>query len=212
MFLFPEPKVFCIGRNKTGTTSLAVALRTLGYKLASTRNSEAYLVDWSVRKFDRLIRYCRRYGAFEDIPFSLDFTYVALDQAFPGAKFVLTERDSGDVWYDSCIRFRKKVLGIDHLPTVEDMKAFNYRGDPKRKGELWERTCLMVPEGEVFQDREAQIRRYERHNKLVKEYFARRPESLLVLNLAESDSMERLCAFLGKPYHGQPMPHENRSD
>jgi hypothetical protein len=32
-----------------------------------------------------------------------------------------------------------------------------------------------------------------------------------VLNVADSDAMERLAAFLGLPYGGQTMPHVNSS-
>lgn len=48
-------KIYCIGRNKTGTKSLSKAL-------------------------------------IQDVPFSLPYTYVVMDQYFPRSKFILTVR------------------------------------------------------------------------------------------------------------------------
>jgi hypothetical protein len=66
-------KVFCIGRNKTGTTSMARAVVSLGFKLGKQSRAERLLEDWGKRDFCRIIRYCKSADAFQDIPFSLRF-------------------------------------------------------------------------------------------------------------------------------------------
>ncbi len=213
LFSKSRPKVFCIGRNKTGTTSLARALRELGYKVAPQKPAELLTEDWAVRSFGKLVRFCRRFDAFQDTPFSLNFTYAALDQAFPGAKFILSIRRDADEWFDSVLRFNRRMLRLDAPPTAKDLAGFDYCGDPSRKGELWRRHQLVygVDEESAFRDRETYTRHYEFHNACVRDYFRHRPHDLLELNVSEPDAMERLCRFLNISYRGQKMPHENAS-
>ena len=113
MNLFPakKKKIFVIGSNKTGTTSLGAALKNLGFRLGSQLEAELLLDDWAQRNFRRLIKYCRSAEAFQDIPFSLDYTFQAMDAAFPNSKFILSVRDSADQWYQSLTRFHEK--GVD---------------------------------------------------------------------------------------------------
>ncbi len=89
-----KQKIFCIGRNKTGTTSLHAALIEMGIVVGRQRHAELMIGDWSKRDFRRLISFCRTAQAFQDIPFSLPYTFQALDMAFPRSKFILTVRES----------------------------------------------------------------------------------------------------------------------
>lgn len=207
-----KPNIFCVGRNKTGMTSLETALRSLGFKIAPQARAELLTPEWARRDFASLIRFCRKYDAFQDVPFSLDFTYVAFDQAFPGSRFILTERDNAQVWYESMVRFSAKLLGVTGVPTVSDLANFEYRSQPARKGELLRRFQLVYDSdtSKVF-DRNLLIAHYENHNRSVRNYFRHRPKDLLILNLKEPDAMERLCHFVGRPYNGESMPHENMS-
>jgi len=200
--------VFGIGRNKTGTTSLALALRNLGYRVGDQPGAEELIEDWAIRDFRRVIRYCRSADAFQDVPFSFDYTYQAVDAAFPGSRFILTVRDSPEPWYESVIRFHTKIVGRDRLPTADDLREFPYR----HKGWLWRQQQLIYGADEMtLYDRELYIEHYWRHNESVRDYFRHRPEDLLVLNLADPSSARALCEFLDLPYLGQAMPHEKRS-
>ena len=78
-----QKKVFVIGRNKTGTTSMMVALKALGFTVGSQARAEMLLEDWAKRDFRRIVEYCKSADTFQDVPFSLDYTYVVLDYAFP---------------------------------------------------------------------------------------------------------------------------------
>lgn len=103
-------KIFCIGMNKTGTTSLAVVLSILGYKLADQKEGEKYTVyDLNRGNFSPLIKYIEKYDAFQDMPFCMGQTYVALDALFPGSKFILTIRDP-DEWFQSLLGFHSSIL------------------------------------------------------------------------------------------------------
>lgn len=94
-----DPKVFCIGFHKTGTTSMGLALQMLGYRVTGslgTRDPEIAdrvhtLVDATVPRFD----------AFQDNPWPVLYQY--LDQKYPGSQFILTVR-SPESWIRSQVR------------------------------------------------------------------------------------------------------------
>lgn len=98
-----EEKVFCIGRDKTETTSLKTTLRELGYAIGSQRKAERLLDLYKQRNFRPSTELCKIAEAFQDVPFSWPYTYVVMDQAFPGSKFILTVRDSAEDHYQSWI-------------------------------------------------------------------------------------------------------------
>lgn len=102
-----KTKIFCIGRNKTGTTSLKKALKDLGYRVGVQSKAELLLADYSKGKWKSLIKYCKTAEVFQDAPFSWPYTWLILHEHFPGAKFILTTRDSED-WYRSITRFHAK--------------------------------------------------------------------------------------------------------
>ena len=91
-------KIFCIGFQKTGTTSLEAALIQLGYKVCGVR----YDLIEAVRKNDmQTIRaVVDAYDAVQDNPWPL--LYKELDQSYPGSKFILTTRDE-EAWYRSVL-------------------------------------------------------------------------------------------------------------
>jgi len=93
-FRGPRQKIFVIGNNKTGTTSIGAALEALGFSLGNQADAELLMEDWAKRDFQRIVDYCETADAFQDVPFSLEFTYQVLDYAFPDSRFILTVRNS----------------------------------------------------------------------------------------------------------------------
>ncbi len=202
-------KVFCIGQNKTGTTSVESVLKELGYKMGNQAKAELLIHDWAKRDFKKIVKFCRSADAFQDIPFSNDFTYEILDYAFPDSKFILTVRNNKDEWFDSIKRFHTKLIGKERLPTADDLKVFPYR----YKGWMWENMQLKYGIDETtLYDYKIYTDQYERYNQTVREYFKYRPDDLLVLNLADSDAMKKLHDFLGFDFDGSKMPHLNKSN
>lgn len=208
MIFKKKTKIFCIGRNKTGTTSLQTALTDLGYKLGDQATAEGLMNDWAKRDFKRIIKYCKTADAFQDLPFSLDYTFQALDQAYPNSKFILTIRKDADEWYESVISFQTKIIGKNRLPTPDDLKEFPLH----YKGWIWEQAQLAYGINEqTLYDRKIYTDHYNNHNARVREYFRHRPEDLLVINIAEQSAIQKICDFLGCPFNGQEMPHLNKS-
>ncbi|MBM3694646.1 MAG: hypothetical protein FJW79_01725 [Actinobacteria bacterium] len=202
------PKVFCIGRNKTGTTSLAAALRDLGLRVGSQQRGEQLLEAWAERRFRPIARLAATADAFQDVPFSLDYTFQAMDFSFPGSRFVLTLRRSPEEWFASLTRFHTRIVGKGRLPTPDDLKEFPYRAP----GWIWRAQQLVYGiDEETLYDREIYLEHYRSHETRVRDYFRHRPGDLLVLDVSATDALPRLSTFLGLgPVEG-PMPHLNRS-
>jgi hypothetical protein len=204
-----KPKIFCIGLNKTGTTSMAKALTDLGFIVGDQHLAELLLDDWSVRNFKSLYNYCLTAQAFQDIPFSLPYSFQALDGFFPGSKFILTVRDNSEQWYNSLITFQSKFFGKGNVPTTTDFKNANY-GYPGFKYNIF-KWVYNTPEEDPY-NKEIMIQQYEFYNFLVQDYFKRRPNDLLVVNLSDPGSYQKFCEFLEKPYPGGKFPHENKTN
>jgi len=103
-------KLFCVGFNKTGTTSLELALSSLGFHMGNQARGELLFRDWCNRKFERIIQLATTADAFQDIPFSLPYTFQVMDLSFPDAKFILTVRDDPEQWYQSISTFHAKIV------------------------------------------------------------------------------------------------------
>ncbi len=89
-------KVFGIGFHKTGTTTLASALRTLGYRV--TGPFGIHETDIGLTAREQALRIAREWDAVQDNPWPI--VYQDLDHAFPGSKFILTTRETDD-WFTS---------------------------------------------------------------------------------------------------------------
>ncbi len=203
-----KPKIFCIGRNKTGTTSFKKAMQDLGYVVGNQRKAEMLFYTYRDKNFDPIIKYCKTAQVFQDFPFSVPETYKHLDKAYPGSKFVLTVRDSPEQWYNSLVNFHSRLWGNGKVPTKEDLQKAKYIW----KGRPWESNQLSgAPEHDPY-NKEFHVNSDVRYNKGVLEYFKDRPDDLLVINIAEKGSYQELMSFLG--IHNSPhndFPWENKT-
>jgi hypothetical protein len=187
---------------------LAAALRQSGIAVGLQAPAEKLFKDWQQRDYRRIISYCRTARAFQDIPFNLPGMYPILDASFPNSKFILTVRESSEIWYESYIRFQKKVHGNGVLPTVEMLKnrEYCYRGYAYETKKF---VCLTTDD-DIF-NKARLIEHYERYNNNVCEYFRRKPENFLLLNVADKNAYESFCRFVGVPARGNKFPWENRT-
>ena len=187
----------------------AKALKDLGVIVAKQRPAELLIHDWSRKDFRRILRFCHTAQAFQDIPFSLPYTFQALDMRFPGSKFILTMRDNPDQWYNSLVNFHAKHFGHDKVPDYDDLKNATYI----YPGWMLEanRAIYQTPDDDLY-NKEILINHYNFHNQSVMEYFRHRPNDLLVINLAEKGSYAKFCEFIGKPCTREEFPWENRTD
>jgi hypothetical protein len=173
-------KIFGIGRTKTGTTTLKMCFRILGY---SHKGYDRDLFG----DLEKALLVARRYDTFQDLPWYV--YYEELDRRFPGSKFVLTVRDSKR-WVRS---YRN---------------ALSRQGPPSQRRNEMRRKLYGLPFPDVTDDQ--LMERVEQHTSDVERYFADRPEDLLVVDWEKGDGWEQLCAFLDRPVPSQPFPHANK--
>ena len=160
-------KIFGIGFQKTGTSTLGKALKMLNYKVC---DHCPYLLkalkrnDWKP-VFDVV----RKYDAFEDNPWPL--IYQKLDQVYPNSKFILTMRDE-DAWLQSALNhfgheksemrlwiYKKDCLVGNEEIYLETFREHNravleyFKDRPDdllivnwEKGEGWEQLCGFLDE------------------------------------------------------------------
>lgn len=200
-------KYFCIGANKTGTTSLKILFKNLGFKVAPQSAGEKLIDDWGSGRFDRIINLAKDgYEFYQDIPFSLPGTYKVIDQNVNHCKFILTIRDDANEWYDSVIRFHQNLIKTNGIPTAEALKAFEYI----QPGWMWKAQQLIYGVDETEPYNEEKLKSfYTEHCANVIDYFKDQPDRLLVLNLKNLDSAKALGTFINRKI--DHIPWENKS-
>lgn len=171
-------KVFVIGFHKTGTSSLALALRELGYRVC-------FNLQWNDARIIRdMKRVCypltQQFDAFEDNPWPL--LYRELYEWYPDARFILTIRDT-DGWYRSALNWfgendtlmRRHIYGDD-------------AGSPTGNEAIYRA-------------------RYDKHNEDVRAFFADKPVQMLTMDVTKGHGWTELCDFLGLKAPDRPFPH-----
>jgi|GEM_PF-922422 len=190
-----KKKVFILGQNKTGTTSLERYLRNADYILGDQRRFELETEHALMGRFKQVEKLIDAGEAFQDVPFSkaneafLDF----LTSKYPNARFILNTRDRLD-WYNSCDRFYRKIwFHHDRDITWEDLDGVNYHGGSVvlRKHRV-NQTQFQPFEKEPFLDS------FDTQNSKVEAYFSSRPYlKFLKTDVTRRDfDLEELATFL----------------
>ena len=162
-------KIFGIGANRTGTTSLTEALKILGFRSTSDWSHHQEMAKLLIRnRFD--FPFLEEIDCIADLP--IPSIYPELDREFPGSKFILTLRDVQS-WLVSQRRHHARV----HGPVFENALLYG----------VWRF------DAEIFE------RRYQEHNERAMKYFAERPHDFLVLDICAGEGWDKLCPFLGVP-------------
>ncbi|MFW5983428.1 MAG: sulfotransferase [bacterium] len=204
-------KVFCIGFHKTGTSSLAAALRKFGFKMGNQTVGEMLATDYFRKDYDRIIAFCESAEAFQDTPFAFPELFKELDKSFPKSKFILTIRDTPEQWFNSLVRFHTKKYSSDkqNPPTEKDLAnaIYRYKGLPleTKKAYNWPETPLY--------EKYNYLKFYNKHINDVTSYFSHRPNDLLILNVAQPGSYKQLADFLNVPgvKEGERFPWLNKT-
>ena len=203
-----KPKIFCIGQNKTGTTSLKKFFKDHGYVLGDQIKAEMLLDHYIDREWKPIIDYCKKAQVFQDIPFSNNYLYILLDYHFPNAKFILSERDSPEAWYQSISKFHTKLFGENgNLPTKENLQNADYR----YKGFLWKSFSEKYGAAEEdLYNKEKLIETHLTRNNQIKHYFKKK-SNFIVLNVSEKNNVKNLSKFLNISPKYNEFPWENKT-
>ena len=175
-------KVFGIGFHKTGTKSLAKALRVLGFTVTGPNNFKDRDIAETYHSLTRELS--KQFDAFQDNPWPL--VYREMDLQWPEAKFILTVREAR-AWYES--------------------QLSHFQGGTTPMRELVYGAGLGDPRGNEAHH----LRRLEMHNMAVRTYFQDRPGKLLEMDITQGDGWDKLCAFLDRPVPDRAFPQRNTS-
>lgn len=175
-------KVVIISLQRTGTTSLGVALLDLDFSVLGTPNDKGIAEALLTSNTQPALETAARFDALQDLPWAV--LYKELDTTFPGSKFILVEREPQS-WIKSMLNH------FGHNST--NMRKWAYgAGTPTGHEELY-------------------LEKYRAHYREVREYFRARPDDLLEMSLENGDGWEKLCPFLGMPIPDKRFPHTNKS-
>lgn len=176
--------IFGVGLHKTGTHSLNLALRELGYKSMH----KLVLEDLSLEEYDA---YCHP---------PVCSIYRQLNVLYPNSKFILTTRET-ETWLRS---FQNHMKKFQRDPSAKLLKGQKYFTSALKKE-------LQITYGspEIFNDIEKLCQIKENHDKDVLEYGL---DNIAVLPIEASsgEKWEILCSFLEKPKPNIAFPHEHK--
>ena len=199
-------RILGVGLSKTGTTSLADAVRLLGFTCINYDQERLTpLLLGRVRAPD--FRVYDDVDAVFDIPSA--YFYRELLAAYPHAKAILTVRDL-DSWWKSIRAHFNEVRPLTHPGPSEHLRAI--LRDRERlhahQDELAFRTALRNCVYGSTDAREYLFKkRYVEHNERVIADVD--PDRLLVIDVTAGQGWRELCPFLGVAEPDAPFPHRN---
>lgn len=182
-------RVFCIGMNKTGTSTMNHCFKLLNLTPVASPTSYSPEVRKQIRHFykhkdyNQMLDLAKNYKAFEDRPWNMWTMYRHLHTRFPDSLFILTIRDPESWW-----RSTERWITVTK-PEVLARYQLHLR--------------VHQPSKESMTDS------YLRYNREVEAYFADTGQ-LLLMDIEQGDGWEKLCGFLDVPIPEEAFPHANR--
>jgi len=179
-------KIFGIGLNKTGTTSLGHYFYKLGYK-HYCRPSIINITN-ARKNINQIYTIADNNEMFEDWPWPL--IYKELYFKYPESKFILTMRQDDDEWFYSLVGQSKK-----HPRTPQRLEVYgHYNPDESNKID--------------------HINFYNNHNKNVINFFKENNlNRLLILKTNDPNKESKIYNFIGKFFDKDnyiKYPHKNK--
>jgi Sulfotransferase domain len=182
-------RVFCLGMNKTGTSTMKHCFEILGLTPIASPTTLGKIQRLAINQFykehnyDAMLDIAENYKSFEDRPWNMWEMYRYLDKRFPDSRFILTIRDV-DSWWHS----------MENWVTVT-------KPDVLARYKLHLRTHDF--------SYEAMTESYLRHNTEIIKYF-KGTGKLLLMNVEQGDEWGKLCSFLGTAIPDIDFPHANK--
>jgi len=204
-------KVIVSGASKTGTKSMAEALRLLDFTVYDYVENYAYLnKEWLkiVREGGSVDDFRRMYEGVDAVTDSpCNHFWEEIHKAFPDAKIVHMERAEDEWW----VSLEKQLKVLSPLVvTMMKMLSPTYRDVMKYSSET-AKSCIGIDWGyNIFTYKtlnELSCRMwYRRHNAYVKKMAPK--DKLLIYNV--NQGWAPLCQFLDKDIPKTPFPHKNK--
>ena len=177
-------KIFVIGFNKTGTTSLHKALQLLGYKSIHYRDDQRRniknIIDQNLKEGKQILHSLDQYDAISDWHPRDDWQLFAdLDEQYPKSKFILLIRD-----LESWLKSRE-----NHIKCAIANKGYS---DWEINREMWTKD-------------------WHEHQTVIRKHFIMRQNDLLEMNIIAGDGWEKLAPYLGHEIPQVAFPCSNKT-
>lgn len=200
-------KVFGIGYNKTGTTSLSKIFENNNLLVAPQTPFECNLESYFYGNYTTFTNMIKndfyQYHLFQDVPFSLPNFYKIMDSEFQDSKFILTVRDDENEWYESMVRYYKKSFINFYNPQI--ISGYVYEGILfKILTQAWGSPKTNPYDEKTLKDS------YLKHIKDVQHYFKDK-NNLLIINLKDNDLIGKIEKFLNIELRYKEIPHLNKT-
>jgi len=200
-------KVFIIGFNKTGTTTLKHTLMSWGLKPGNQKIACMMMEDYKDKRYERIFSLVETADVFQDIPFSAPEFFIELDKQFPESKFILSVRDSEDQWFDSMLNAHSKKAGRKP-PMAEDLsKVTNiYEGwllDAMTI--LWDYPSIDLYNEQLYK------KKYLDHIQKARKYFGSRSDDYIEINVSRQKDFGKLAKFLDVSTKMKNFPWANKT-
>jgi len=200
-----KEKVFVIGFNKTGTTSIKLALQELGYKLGEQHKFESLLPQIIKGEYDETFKLIEKAEAFQDIPFSTPNFYKKLFEKYPNAYYILSVRESSETWFKSLMNFHSVMFFYGRTPSIQVNEINEYR----YPGFLVD--YLKLTFGSTDYNESTYKSVYTNYNNEVRQFFNEKKGKLCVLDLNDNNSYEKMCQFLNIEPKRENFPWVNKT-
>jgi hypothetical protein len=205
-----DRKVFCVGRNKTGTTTLEAVLNAYLFRVGPQIEAERLLVAHDEDASPAFWEWVERWEAFQDAPFSMTWCLEELWRRHPEALYIHTVRDP-EQWYESLVNHHFSRMGLPRdAPRSEVARAVAALPDivPGHVDRKNRKQFGIVSDDQLY-DRELYIRNLREHDARVRDLIPARQR--LEIDVSGHSDTGAICAFLGIPDAlVRPMPRENR--
>lgn len=202
-------KIFVLGQNKTGTTSLESYLKSADFIAGDQRRFDLETEKVLQGKFRYAKKLIDAAECFQDVPFSyasipfLDF----LTSAYPDAFFILNTRNREE-WYQSCDRFYRKIwIHHDNEISWEDLDGVRYHGG----GIVLRSRVKRKKHSSPFQ-KEPFLESFNAYNDKIQDYFLSRPhlkflQTDVTCKQFDSNKLSKFLHLSNPPV----FPHLNRT-
>ncbi|EDO47446.1 predicted protein, partial [Nematostella vectensis] len=194
-------KIVGAGLPKTGTKSLAAALRHLGYKVHDGPQQWQHHLDEYIAAFNGNIPNSKEMYECVDATTASPacFFYKEISAAFPNARVILSVRDNEEIWRKSL----DKSLQVSKASSRSLWMMVGKQISPT--GRKWKTIQDFISNTLFVKNTDKDSNIYQKHNDDVIASIS--ANQLLVFNPKEG--WEPLCAFLGVEVPAIPFPRVN---
>ena len=213
-----EDRVFCLGLNKTSTTSISDDLENLGFNTFPNTDSLfngylALLFNDNIGTFIDFVENTK-FTFFNDVPISTTVIGKKLIRYTPNSKFILSVRNNPELWVKSVKKFFHEYIEDNKLnPYKVNIDSYSFYGDSNFNiygylSGLFESWDLDRFEGSLD---EKLYKFYLNHNREIRKELIKHNCEWIEIDASKQGELKRLTDFLGVYNTKENFVHINKS-